>query len=295
MAVPTELLAIFLAGASVCAAAYTGSTALIAWFDNYQEEYVRRAGEDLYGLFSAISPRRVLQWSIGSFAIIFSLSFVVFGRLDSISAFAITFSISICLGLLASLLPKQVLKRLGVLRLRRFDLQLLDAIQSMSNALKAGFSILQAFESIVKEGKNPIAQEFDLFLREIRLGVKFEAASENLGKRVPSEDLQIVLAGIEVTRQTGGNLTEAFDRLAVVIRERMRIQGRIQSLTAQGRLQGWIVGLMPLGLGFAIYMIQPEMILGFVRAPAGIVLIALMLLLEAAGFYLIRKIVTIDV
>jgi len=289
------LLATIFAGLAMGCAVYAGGHALSRWYSDYETQYVERTGEDLYGMFSSLSPARVLQASLTCFAVVFVLSLLAVWDFESEVRGFVSLLIAAMMGLLASLLPRLILKRLFILRLQKFDLQLLDALLSMSNALKAGFSILQAFESVVQEGKNPISQEFDLFLREIRLGIKFEAACENLGKRVPTEDLQIVLAGIETARLTGGNLTEVFDRLATVIRERMRIQGRIRSLTAQGRLQGWVVGLMPIFLGVALYLMQPAMILSFLQSGVGICLVLLMLLLEAAGFFLIRRIVTIDV
>jgi tight adherence protein B len=290
-----QMLALLLVGAAGAGAVFAGGHALVAWYAGYEASYVERTGADLYGMFSNLSPRRFLQWSIGSFFLGFSVMFLLIGNYDSWLWFAITLAISLVAGLGASFIPRWLLKRAAKQRLLRFDLQLLDALMSMSNSLKAGFSIIQAFEAVVQEGRDPIAQEFDLFLREIRLGVKFEVASENLAKRVPSEDLQIMLLGIETARQTGGNLTEVFDRLASVIRERMRIQGRIRSLTAQGRLQAWAVGLMPFVLAVGVWFIQPDMMRAFVTSLAGVAMIGVMLLLELVGVLVIRKIVNIDV
>lgn len=290
-----QLLALVLVGAAAGGAVFSGGHALYAWYVGYEADYVERTGQDLYGMFSNVSPRRFLQWSIGCFFLGFSVVFLLIGNYDSPVWFGITFAISVAAGGASSLIPRYLLKRAGKQRLLRFDLQLLDALMSMSNSLKAGFSIIQAFEAVVQEGREPIAQEFDLLLREIRLGVKFETASDNLARRVPSEDLQIMLLGIETARQTGGNLTEVFDRLAAVIRERMRIQGRIRSLTAQGRLQAWAVGLMPFVLALGVWFIQPDMMRAFVTSLAGVAMIGIMLLFELVGVLVIRKIVNIDV
>jgi tight adherence protein B len=290
-----QIVALILVGSAAAGGAFAGGHALWAWYVGYEASYVERTGADLYGMFSNLSPQRFLQWSIGCFFLGFSGVFLVVGNYDSLLWFGITFGASVLAGLGASLLPRVVLKRAAKQRLLRFDLQLLDALMSMSNSLKAGFSIIQSFEAIVQEGREPIAQEFDLLLREIRLGVKFEVASDNLMKRVPSEDLQIMLLGIETARQTGGNLTEVFDRLATVIRERMRIQGRIRSLTAQGRLQAWAVGLLPFVLALGVWFIQPDMMRAFVTSLAGVAMIGIMLVFELIGVLVIRKIVNIDV
>ncbi len=265
------------------------------WYSNYKVQYMERTEQDLYGMFSTFSSERVLQWSIASFAIVFLVTLIFFGRFESFFSGFLSFLISMVMGCLSSLVPRWAIKKASMYRLNQFDIQLLDSLLTMSNSLKAGFSIVQSFEMVVQEGRNPIAQELGLFLRETRFGVKFEDAAENICKRVPSEDLRIVLTGIEITRQTGGTLTEVFDRLAAVIRERMRIQGRIRSLTAQGRLQGWVIGLMPFFLGFMFYLIEPQMMLQFISTGPGIALIFMMLCLQGLGFYFTRRIVTIDV
>jgi tight adherence protein B len=265
------------------------------WYISYEEQFVQRTEQDLYGMFSSVSPQKILRASFACFAIVFTLVLFFVGHFSSTLATTLSLTFAALLGLGASFIPRLLIKRAAAIRIQKFDLQLLDALLSMSNALKAGFSINQTFEALVEEKRDPISQEFDLLLREIRLGVKFEVAAENLLKRVPSEDLQIVLAGIETARQTGGNLTEVFDRLAVVIRERMRVQGRIESLTAQGRLQGWAVGLMPFFLAIGFYYIQPALMMGFIQSVGGIFLILVMLFFQGIGVFFIRKIVNIDV
>ena len=192
-------------------------------------------------------------------------------------------------------LPRRILVMLKTKRLQRFNEQLVDALMSMSNALRAGASIMQAFEHIVKQGLNPIAQEFSLFLQQTRVGVKFEKALGNLEQRVNSEDLTLMIRAIEIARQTGGNLTEVFDKIAAVIRERIRIQGRILTLTSQGRMQGIVVGLMPVALVFALFLLDPTMMTAFFTSSAGILTGCLALFLELIGALLIRKIMRIDI
>jgi tight adherence protein B len=154
---------------------------------------------------------------------------------------------------------------------------------------------MQAFEAIVKEGQNPIAQEFGVFLHQTRVGVRFEDAINEMEKRMGSEDLTLTVRAIETARQTGGSLTEVFDKIAHVIRERMRLQGRIRSLTAEGRLQGLVVGSLPILLMFALAFLDPKMISRFVDSPAGLGILGLAIVMEIAGFLVIRKILRIDV
>ena len=195
----------------------------------------------------------------------------------------------------AFVLPSRVLVLLRERRRMRFNIQLVDALTHMSNALKAGFSINQAFETIVENGENPIAQEFNLFLQQIRVGVGFNEALVNMDQRVASDDLTIVCTSIDIARRTGGNLTEIFDKISLTIRERMRIESRVRTLTAQGRLQGIIVGSMPVVLGVALTIIRPSMMMPFLASLTGMIAVFVMMVLLTLGALTIRKIIRIDV
>ena len=263
--------------------------------EQYASVYMTETARELENLFLFIPPQRLMViahlTAIGSFAVV-ALMTTDFNSpggmirglfLGSLAAF----------GML--MLPRAVVRRLRQKRLLAFNTQLVDALVAMSNALRAGFSIQQAFESIVKEGKKPIGQEFSVFLQQMRIGVRFEDALRNLEERVGSEDLTLMVRAIEIARQTGGNLTETFDRIAETIRERTRIEGRIRALTAMGRLQGIVVGLIPIFLLVVLTLMDPKMMMSFYGSTTGVMLLCLMVLLEAIGFYVIKKIVNIRV
>jgi tight adherence protein B len=192
-------------------------------------------------------------------------------------------------------LPRQALAFLRVRRRRRFNEQLVEALSHMSNALRAGFSITQSFETVVENGDNPIAQEFDVLLQQTRVGMSFNDALESLDRRVGSDDLTLVCTAIDISRRTGGNLTEIFDKIALTIRERMRIERRVLTLTAQGRLQGIIVGAMPVVVGVTLAALRPSLMMPFVRSLAGMISIAAVVILVSLGAWTIRKIIRIDV
>jgi tight adherence protein B len=174
-------------------------------------------------------------------------------------------------------------------------MQLVDALSNMSNALRAGFSINQSFETVVQNGENPIAQEFEVMLQQLRLGMGFNEAMQSMEQRVGSEDLNLVITTIDIARKTGGNLTEVFDRISLTIRERMRIENRVRTLTAQGRLQGIIVGTMPIALAIILTVVKPGMMLPFFQSRAGIISIIAVIIMLVCGGLLIRKIIRIDV
>ena len=171
-------------------------------------------------------------------------------------------------------------------------LRILEAAKRV--LFRDGFRAL-TFETIARENRAPISQEFGVFLHETRVGLNMSEAMNNLEARVGSQDLMLMVAAIETARQTGGNLTEVFDKIAHTIRERMRVERRIRTLTAQGRLQGIVVGAMPFLLAAAMSLLDARMMTSFFHSTMGVTICVAVLLLVGFGGLLIRKIVRIDV
>ncbi len=283
---------------------YLSCFSLMAWLllkgmqdasKQYEAVYAQSTARELENLFLFIPPHRIAYLARLAAGLSFLTLFLAAGSVESAGGLLRGFLLGgvAAMGVLA--LPAQVVRFLRKRRLQKFNQQLVEALMGMSNALRAGFSIQQAFESIVKEGKKPIGQEFSVFLQQMRIGVRFEDALRNLEERVGSEDLTLMVRAIEIARQTGGNLTETFDRIAETIRERTRIEGRIRALTAMGRLQGIVVGLIPIFLLVVLTLMDPKMMMSFYGSTTGVMLLGLMVLLEAIGFYVIKKIVNIRV
>ena len=178
---------------------------------------------------------------------------------------------------------------------RKFDDQLTEALGTMSNALRAGFSISQAFESVAESDLHPISDEFALLLQQLRVGMSFDDALASLDKRIGSDDLTLVVTAIDIARKTGGNLTEIFDSISETIRGRMRIERKVRTLTAQGRLQGGIVSAMPFLLCIVMTMMKPRLMVPFLTSARGIGCLAVASVMVFAGWLIIRKIVTIKV
>lgn len=180
-------------------------------------------------------------------------------------------------------------------RLKKFNSLIGDSLAIMANALRSGFSFLQAMDMVRKELPDPIAREFGRTFQEMSLGTPTEEALENLNQRVGSEDLDLVITAVLVQRQVGGNLAEILDNIATTIRERVRIQGEIKTLTAQGRISGIIIGVLPILLGGALSVISPEYLRPLITTPMGRGMLATALLLETVGILLIRKIINIRI
>ena len=178
---------------------------------------------------------------------------------------------------------------------RKFNEQLTEALGTMSNALRAGFSMAQAFESVAEADIHPISDEFALLLQQMRVGMSFDDALASMEKRIASDDLALVITSIDIARKTGGNLTEIFDRIAETIRGRMRIERKVRTLTAQGRLQGLVVSLMPLALCVIMTMMKPGLMIPFLTSLTGIACLLAASVMVLVGWLIIRKIVTIKV
>ena len=276
------LAAIVLRAFSEGAATYTGT-------------YSDSSSRQLEDLFLFIPPRRIAEasWACATIA------FLLFAGLLFNPEKPLFLLLGVAVGLVAAFgafqIPRQIIAWMRERRRKKFNEQLVEALGQVSNALKAGFSITQAFDTVVQNGENPIAQEFEVFLQQQRVGIGFSEALDNLNRRVGSEDLELVCGAMDISRKTGGNLTEVFDKISQTIRERMRIERRVLTLTAQGRMQGWIVGSMPIVVGLAMFFFRPEVMIPYLHTPAGLASIAAVIVLLTLGGLVIRKIIHIDV
>jgi tight adherence protein B len=192
-------------------------------------------------------------------------------------------------------LPRTYVKIRQYGRIRKIDAQLVDALIMVSNSLKSGYSFLQGMELVAEEAPNPIAQEFRRMLRETNLGYPLEQALDGLSERVPSEDLDLVVTVIKIHRLIGGNLAEILDKIVHTIRDRIKIKGEISTLTAQGKLQGIILTLLPPAMGIGIYMMNPEFMTPLFTTILGKLMLGVAFVLQMIGGFMIKKIVEIRV
>ena len=186
-------------------------------------------------------------------------------------------------------------KWLDLRRRERFNAQLPEALATMSNALRAGFSISQAFDSVVDLGEEPVSDEFKILQQQLRIGMGFEEALESMSRRVGSDDLTLVTTAILISRKTGGNVTEIFDKISDTIRGRQKIQRKVKSLTAQGRMQGIVVSMMPFFLGVVMTIIKPGLMVPFLCSALGVASVLAATGLVLVGWIFIRRIIRIDV
>ena len=180
-------------------------------------------------------------------------------------------------------------------RLSAFNKQLPDTITLLSNSLRAGSSFLQSIELVSREGGPPMSEEMGRVVREVNLGLGMEEALHNLVRRIKSDDLDLMVTAIGIQQQVGGNLAEILDTIAFTIRERVRIKGEINTLTAQGRISGYVVAFLPIGLGAALNAINPAFMQPLFTQTIGQILIGVGVVMMTIGFLAIRKITDIKV
>jgi tight adherence protein B len=185
-----------------------------------------------------------------------------------------------------------------VLRARRTDklvLQLPDGLTMMSGAMRAGAGLQGALELVVKESPAPLSQEFSILLREQRLGLPLEESLQGLGQRLKLEDINLFVSALTIAKEVGGNLSEVLERLASTLRAKAVMEGKIKALTSQGKLQGIIVGLLPVFLGGVLYAMDPLSMLPMFTTWYGWATMAVIAVMLLLGGVFIKKIVTIDV
>jgi tight adherence protein B len=234
-----------------------------------------------------------LKWSTGGLlagcALCFVIpAYVVYWRFDSAL-------IGMAAGLPMSFLPIGWAFFQRQRRLDRFQEGLPEALELMVSALRAGHSLVAAMGSVARECADPIGCEFKSCFEEQNYGLEMRTAMENLISRVPLQDLRIVATAIMIQKESGGNLAEVLDKTGHVIRERFRLKRQVQVHTAQGRLTGVILTFLPVGLGFALYMVNPEMMSILWKDPVGIKMLWYSVISITVGGLVIRQIVNMDV
>jgi tight adherence protein B len=270
--------------AFVVIATLIAMSVLSAGVEEYERKYSVQQTRELSEMFLFVSPRQLLIANVCIVAVFVAVGLLLLNTVATV-----------LLALAGLIAPTYVIRYLRQRRIRNFETQLVDSLDQMAAALRAGLSLQQAMDNVAKEASAPLGQEFKLMLKEIRLGVPMDEALSNLADRVGSDDLRLVTTASNICRQLGGNMAEVFETIASTVRERFRLEGRIRALTAQGKLQGWVVASMPLVLGLVLNWMRPDLMEPMINSWFGYGLIAVIITMELMGILLIRRIVAIDI
>jgi tight adherence protein B len=266
-------------------AAVAGSIALRWGSAEHQSRLRRISDHDLAELFVFVDPGKFALWNAVALLGLPLLAYLSLGSAV----------VTVTAAVIVLVLPGLVYRRLREARRRLLQRQLPDTAAALASALRAGLGLGQALEQIPRFQPRPIAQEFALALREQRLGVPLDQALANLSHRAACRDVELLIATLSIARDLGGGVADALDRLAAAVRRRITMEERVRALTAQGRLQGVIMALLPAVLAAALFVLDPERMRLLLDHPIGWVTLLVVVGLEAIGWWAIRRIVSIDV
>ena len=254
-------------------------------WQGYSSRFLSQADRDLDAAQLTVAPRELLIFS------------VLLALLLGLLAFLVTAQplLGLALAALAFVAPRGLLGILLRRRVRQFRDQLPDALATINNALRAGAGLPRAFEVVQSESTGPMRQELGILLQELRLGLPLEQALQNLCGRMSGEEVVLLATATAVAQEVGGSITDVYEKIEHTIRERQRLEGRIDTLTSQGRMQGWIVGSLPLLMGGLLAFIDPDLMRPLFTTPAGWAMLGAVVVLEFLGFLTIRQIVAIEV
>jgi tight adherence protein B len=247
--------------------------------------FTEHARFDLRELFLFIEPQRLFLLGLGATVLMAAAAGLATSSWFAAGAAAAG----------GALLPRAALRLLRRRRLAALEQQLPDALLILAGGLRAGASLTQGLQQLVAEMPAPLSQELDLLLREQRLGVALDEALEHLHRRVPLATLTLAVSAMRIATETGGHLAETLERTAQTLRSQLAMEAKIRALTAQGKLQAVVVGALPVVLIAVLQRMEPQAMGLLFSTPVGWATLAVILLLEASGIVVIRKIVDIDV
>ena len=264
---------------------YFGSRQALEATQQYEQLFTHNAGRELSDMFIFIDPKKLYTINIIILIVVFLLSWALTGM----------WVLGLILGVVVGSAPRFVWKFLKTRRNNRFIEELPDALLSLSSMMRAGTNLNTAMETLVSESRGPIAQEFGLFLRELKMGLEQNQALTNIAVRMPLPEVELFVAAMKISREVGGSLAEILARLSETLRRKLEMEGKIKALTAQGKAQGWVMTLLPIFLALILFKIEPVAMGMLFSKPIGWAVCAVFFIFLYIGYFFIKKIVSIDV
>lgn len=258
-----------------------GSRLLQAWRDRF----TRETGFHLRELFLFIDPARLYVLNLALTVLGAGAAWLISGSLI----------VALALALVLALSPSIAFRRLRARRIERIEQQLPDALQMLAGTARAGLSLPAAIRQVTTELAPPLSQELMLLQHEQRLGVSLDDALENLALRMPTQPVKLMVSAMRIANETGGGLAETLERTAGTLRSQHAMELKIRALTAQGKLQAWVVGLLPVFLLGVLTRLEPDAMAQLWTTRLGWGVLVSVLVMEFIGVVLIRRIVAIDI
>lgn len=273
----------------ICIFAFTAAMVLV-WvvrgaYISWRASFTQTAKVSLEDMFVFIDPKSVFHVNVAVFLVLPIIVYVVTGVIG----------FALLAALVGAALPRITWAIMRRRRRARLQVQLPDGMNMMAGTLRAGASMQMALNIIVTEAPAPLSQEFSLLLREQRLGLALEDSLRGMAQRLEMEEVDLFVSALTIAKEVGGNLSEILERLAATLRQKATMEGKIRALTSQGKLQGIVVGLLPVFLAGALYMMDPVAMLPLFTTLYGWGVLAVVFVMLLLGAFFIKKIVTIDV
>ena len=244
---------------------------------------------------NTIGPGLKKNFILTDLSIVFFSSLAVTAGLG-VAGFVILGSPGAVCGLVGGLcLPHFALLRLRRRRADQFIFQLPDALHALSATLRAGVNLPKGLEQLASWQPAPLSQEFGLVLSEYQIGRDLSDALDNMHRRIERPELEILNSAINVSRTVGGNLADTVESLAFTLQEKATVEGKINALTAMGKIQGWVVSFIPLAIGAAMFALDPSRMYPLFTEVSGWITLAIVAVMMLMAVIVIRKIVNIDV
>ena len=264
---------------------YYGMNTTTEAVDQYSQKFSVTAESNMRKLFLFADTRKLSMFYIAAFVLIPPLLYLTGFGLVLASASLILLFVA----------PRWLFARLAARRRVRINQSLPDALTQISGAMRAGSTFTMAMQSYVDEDTGPLGQEFSLLLREQRVGARLEDALDSLAERVQSEEMDLVVSAALIAHDIGGNLAEILLSLGETIRRKLEMEGKVASLTAQGRLQGFVVSALPFGILVPLTYFEPEATLPIFNSLLGWMFLTVIVVMVCIGGLIIRKIVNVDI
>lgn len=212
-----------------------------------------------------------------------------------VMSFLKIFPVALAMGFVGAILPYAYVQRKRRKRQEEFESLLPEAIDLMANALKAGFSLESALSLVAKEIPDPVGIEFAIAFEEQNLGVASSEALSNMGRRVESEDLELMITALSIQKKTGGNLVEILEKIAYTVRERFRLKREVRIFTAQGRFSGFVLVVLPIVVAVVLTALNPDYLKTLLVEKVGNYLLGSAIFMQLVGIWVIRRIVNIRI
>jgi len=250
----------------------------------YLQHYVAKLDGELRGMFISWDKKIIISYHLLLIVVMTFCGYIVAEYIGSI--------VSLCL---AFVIPFVMVKRARQKRIVEFIQQLPDVMNSLSAMLKAGTHLSKAMHLIAEQQVTPVSQELMIVLSEYKMGQNMNVALGDMSRRINRQEVELLVSAIAISSHVGGNLASTLDILSETLREKITIEGKIDALTAMGRMQGNVVSFIPAAVLLVLYVQDPEGILALFYEPVGWVAILILLALMGTAFIMIRKITNITI